>query len=176
MNMHPSVTGLRSHLSDTFSRLQGQAWRGSLWFRLIGRNTQLEVFPEEASEMGPNRTYTGSKEIALKQIVGTLSRRGDFDRQFRPLQRYLRDRWVNTYLTLEREGWDPILVHKVGECYYVEDGHHRVSMARWLGMTSIQANVWEYPLQSQPTTQCQTAPRPEASSSTVYASVTDYQS
>lgn len=173
MNMHPSVTTLRSHLSDTFSRLQSKARRGSLWSKLSGSNMQLEIFPEETPEKSPNRTYTVREEIPLEHIFGTLSRREDFDRQFRPLKHYLRDRWVNTYLTLEREGWDPILVHKVGDRYYVEDGHHRVSVARWLGMASIPASVWEYPVQAQPAKKCHPAHCPEVASSTVYAGVTD---
>ena len=173
MNMHPSVTSPRSHLSDTFSRIQSQARRGALWSRLTGRNTQLELFPEEAPEKSPNRTYTSQEGIPLERIIGTLSRRADFDRQFRPLQPYLRDRWVNTFLALERQGWDPILVHKVGNHDYVEDGHHRISVARWLGMISIQANVWEYPEQVQSSKECDPAPCPEIRSSTVYAGITD---
>lgn len=173
MNMYPSVTNLRSHLSDTFSRLQAQAKRHSLWSRLTGRHMRLEIFPEDAPEKSPNRTYTAREEIPLERILGTLSRREDFDRQFRPLKRYLRDRWINTYLALEREGWAPILVHKVGERYYVEDGHHRVSVACWLGMRSIQANVWEYPLQVQHSKKCHPTPCPEVSATPVYTGVTD---
>ncbi|HSL30868.1 MAG TPA: ParB/RepB/Spo0J family partition protein [Anaerolineales bacterium] len=173
MNMHPPVTSLRSRLSDIFSGLQSQARRRALWSRLTGRIMRLEMFPEEAPEKSQNRTYTAREEISLKQIIGTLSRQEDFDRQFRPLKRYLRDRWVSTYLTLEREGWEPILVHKVGDRYYVEDGHHRVSVARWLSMTTIPANVWEYPVQVQSAKECHPTPCPEVSSSTVYVGVTD---
>ena len=173
MNMHPSLTGLRSHLSDTFSRIQSQASRSLLWSRLTGRNIRLEMFPEKAPEKSLNRTYASREEIPIERIIGTLNRREDFDRQFRPLGGHLRDRRVNTCLTLERQGWDPVLVHKVGNRYYVEDGHHRVSVARWLGMTSIQANVWEYPVKVQPWKKCDPAPCPEISSSTVYAGVTD---
>ena len=54
---------------------------------------------------------------------------------------------MNVYLSLEGRIWDPIVVHKVGEQYYVEDGHHRVSVARSLGRTFIEAKVWEYPVQ-----------------------------
>jgi hypothetical protein len=39
---------------------------------------------------------------------------------------------------------------KVGENYYVEDGHNRVSVARALGMLSIRAEVWEYPIRQAP--------------------------
>jgi len=44
-----------------------------------------------------------------------------------------------------------IVVHKIGEQYYVEDGHHRVSVARSVGMVFIEAKIWEYStIQKQP--------------------------
>ena len=92
----------------------------------------------------------GLQDISVKEIIGTLSRHSDFDHRFRPLKKNLLDRWINIYLLQEREGWPPILVHKVGDAYYVEDGHHRVSVARALGIVFIQAKVWEYPSDSKP--------------------------
>jgi nucleotide-binding universal stress UspA family protein len=41
------------------------------------------------------------------------------------------------------EGLPPIDVFKVGEAYFVIDGNHRVSVARQMGATHIQANVTE---------------------------------
>ena len=45
------------------------------------------------------------------------------------------------------EAWEPILVYKLGDFYYVEDGHHRLSVAHALGRVFIRAVVWEYPTQ-----------------------------
>ena len=147
MNIYPSFTTIRSHLSHEFIALCSRARRASLWAKLTGKDTKLAVFPEEAPEKSPNRRFLGVREIPLQEITGTVNRQHDFDHQFRPLNRSLRDRWVNVYLTLQSNGWDPILVHKVGETYYVEDGHHRVSVAQKLGMTCIPARIWEYPCQ-----------------------------
>jgi hypothetical protein len=145
MNALPSLINMRSHLAETFSTLQRQAARESLVAKLIRKNTKLAIFPEQAPEKSPNRRFSGTEEILIERIIGTLNRHHDFDHKFRPLKPSLRDRWVNAYLAFENNIWSPILVHKVGEHYYVEDGHHRVSVARALGMTFIQARVWEYP-------------------------------
>jgi hypothetical protein len=173
MNPYPSLTNIRSYLSDKFSTLQTRAVRDLLWAKLIGRNTKLELFPEEAPEKSPNRRFMGVNEIPVEQIIGTLGRRSDFDNRFRPIKSYLRDRWVNAYLALEGDGWSPILVHKVGENYYVEDGHHRVSVAQMLGLAFIQAKVWEYPSQAKETNKCHPAPCPERNSAKAYARVTE---
>jgi hypothetical protein len=167
--MYPSVTNIRSFMSYKFSTLRMHALRDSLWAKLIGRNTKLAIFPEEAPQKSPNRKFIGMEDIPVEQIIGTLGRQNDFDHKFRPLKSYLRDRWVNVYLTLERDGWPPIIVHKVEGHYYVEDGHHRVSVARWLGMAFIPAKVWAYSVHAKPTKNCQPARCAEKSSAKVFA-------
>ena len=37
----------------------------------------------------------------------------------------------------------PISVYRLGDRHYVDDGHHRVSVARALGMAAIDAEVTE---------------------------------
>ena len=173
MNMHPSLTNIRSHLSHQFFTLRTDALRDSRWAKLLGKNSRLAIFPEEALEKSPNRTFLGTEYIPVEQIIGTLNRHSDFDHKFRPLNKHLRDRWVDVYLTLERDGWSPILVHKVGENYYVEDGHYRVSIALALGIPFVRAEVWEYPCQGRETSNSQPEPCPEMCSAKVYAGVID---
>ena len=173
MNIYPSFTDIRSHVSYTFFTLRTNARRDALWAKLMGKTTKLAVFPEEAPEKSPNRKFLGVQEIPVHEIIGTISRQNDFDHRFRPLNNYLRERWVNAYLTLDRDGCSPILVHKVGEGYYVEDGHHRVSIAQARGMAFIPAKVWEYPCLEKAQKSCQPEPCPERSPSKVYASLTD---
>lgn len=169
MNMYPHLTNVRSSLADKFYALQTPARRDSIWARLTGQSTKLAIFPEEAPQKSPNRKFIGVQDIPVEQIVGTLNRQNDFDHKFRPLKSYLRDRWVNVYLSMENGGWSPIVVHKVGEQYYVEDGHHRVSVTRSLGMTYIQAKIWEYPAQILHAPECPSIPCPERSAVKAYA-------
>jgi len=173
MNIYPYFTDIRSHLSHKFFTLRTSARRDSLWAKLIGKNTKLIIFPEEAPEKSPNRKFIGVQEIAIHEIIGTVSRQNDFDHQFRPLNKHLRERWVNVYLTLERDGWLPILVHKVGDHYYVEDGHHRVSIAQALGIAFIQAKVWDYPNSSKQTEKSEDVECAEKSYAKKYVTATD---
>ena len=46
-------------------------------------------------------------------------------------------------------------VLSVTEKYYVEDGHHRVSVAQSIGMLFIQAKVWEYSAQEKGKVDCE---------------------
>ena len=168
--MYPTFTNLRSFTSYKFSTLRMRALWDEFWAKLTGRETRLAAFPKHERRNNPNKKLLGTKDIRVEQIIGTFNRVSDFDDQFRPLSKHLSDRWVNTYITLERDGWSPILVHKIGEHYYVEDGHHRVSVARSIGMAFIEAKVWEYPVRLKQTKVCPSIRRTERDSAKVYAS------
>jgi hypothetical protein len=83
--------------------------------------------------------------IPIGAIVGTVDRRPDsFDRSFRPRSPALRQRWERIAAARRRgEPMPPVDVFRVGDIYFVRDGHHRVSVARALGDTTIEARVRE---------------------------------
>jgi hypothetical protein len=84
----------------------------------------------------------GLKVVPLDAIVGTVDRGRDFDRSFRPTSARVRTRWERIAAATRRgESMPPIDVVKVGEIYFVRDGHNRVSVARALGRTDIDAQV-----------------------------------
>jgi len=86
----------------------------------------------------------GLQAIPLDAIVGSVDRAADFDRWFRPRARVSRQRWERLDRVLrEGEGLPPIDVFRVGELYFVRDGHHRVSVALALGNSVIEAHVTE---------------------------------
>ena len=148
MNIHPSFTNVHSATTHEFSSLRIRALRDLFLSKLTGKDSKLMKFHEQAQRAGSSRKLLGVQDVPVKKIIGTLNRDCDFDDQFRPLGKHLLERWVKTFISLQRDEWSPILVHKLGEQYFVEDGHHRVSVARAVGMVFITANVWEY--QPQP--------------------------
>ena len=87
----------------------------------------------------------GIQIIPVGSIVGTVDRRPDsFDRSFRPRSPALRARWERIAAARRRgEAMPPIDVYRVGDLHFVNDGHHRVSVARAHGDTTIDARVRE---------------------------------
>src|SRR5450759_1602597 len=118
---------------------------GSILTRRARRLQAIEPVLEAAGLEG--RSYGGIQEIPLEAIVGSAaaaSKTGDFDPAFLPVNRRLRDRWTRIYQAMvEGDELPPIDVYKVGDDYYVIDGHHRVSVARSLGRATINARVVE---------------------------------
>lgn len=92
--------------------------------------------------------YGGVRAVALKNIRGSLGRTGDFDCDFNPLDNRSRDRWQSIAMAyLHNTFLKPVELIQVGDCYFVQDGHHRISVARALGCWAIDAEVtvWVVP-------------------------------
>ena len=86
--------------------------------------------------------YVGTKVIRLDAIVGSVDKARDFDRRFRPTSARSRQRWEQlARASRTGEIIPPIDVYQVGDYYFVSDGHHRVSVARSMGIDLIEARV-----------------------------------
>ena len=84
----------------------------------------------------------GLQTIPLDTIVGTVDSRQAFDRHFRPTTNQVRPRWERLALAQRRgESIPPIEVYRVGGLHFVNDGHHRVSVAGAMGQKAIDAYV-----------------------------------
>jgi len=140
----------RQVAADKFDRLNLQARLASLWNRLIGKpNTLLSFEPVRSQLNGVTGIDRGVNQLPVDSIAGSVNRCAEYDRQFRPLNPAMKDRWINVHILSEYQGWEPVVVHKIGGIYFVEDGHHRVSVARHSGLGYIEAQVFEYRLPAQ---------------------------
>jgi hypothetical protein len=84
------------------------------------------------------------KTVRVDQIAGSLNRYHEFDRVFLPASDKLEARWTSVNRAFYQEiSLPPVVLYKVGEVYFVVDGHHRVSVARKQGQIYIEAEVRE---------------------------------
>lgn len=117
--------------------------KGSRQF-LLGRNASGLMRLDDALEALGRDGETGrwAAEVPLANIVGTVARSSDFDQNFRLVNKELRPRWERLFDAVQ-SGVEPPAVQLVqlGELYFVEDGHHRVSVARALDRHVITSHV-----------------------------------
>jgi hypothetical protein len=87
----------------------------------------------------------GLRVVEVSKIVGSVGRHEAFDRTFMPKKASLAERWKRVDRAFHR-GLDmpAIRLYKVGNSYFVEDGNHRVSVARYQGVETIEADVIEF--------------------------------
>jgi hypothetical protein len=91
------------------------------------------------------QAHGGMQQIPVDRIVGSIDRADEFDRDFNPLTAATRARWERVNRAyLNDVILPPIVVQKMGDDYFVRDGHHRVSVARYHGAAYIDAEVTEF--------------------------------
>ena len=91
-----------------------------------------------------SESYKGMMTIPVKQIIGSENRYHDFSSAFYPTNLSLERRWESIdAASMDDVVLPPISVYKLGDCYFVRDGNHRVSVARSKGVEFIDAEVVE---------------------------------
>lgn len=141
------VDGNRWRAQQLFSSQLHRGLMRRAWSVLTRRVSRLDSLAAMAGARAIRQRHTiGLQTIPLAAICGSENRCRDFDRRFAPLTTLTRERWQNIAAArLNGQTLPAIDVVQIGECYFVRDGHHRVSVARALGEEYIEAEVtvWE---------------------------------
>ena len=112
--------------------------------KLRREGTLLELDDVERRLRPFARHYVGVRPIPLANVVGTDGKVGAFTRRFEPRHSFSRDRLRGLENAFPDGGFPPIVAVKLGETYFVIDGHHRVSLARRHGGETIDADITEF--------------------------------
>jgi hypothetical protein len=115
----------------------------SIWPRLKRPAEPLMLLPDALDALGRDGAMGSSTaEVPLAAIVGSAARRHDFDADFTLVNRALETRHRKVADDFAQGRFPPpIELVRLGELYFVRDGHHRVSVARRLGWHSLPATV-----------------------------------
>ena len=130
---------LRARRHQVLSSLAG-------WMRSDTQSVSQSLsFDEVVEALGRRGERSlGVQVIPMDAIVGSVDKVRDFDRRFRPTSGRSRERWERmARKSRTGEAFPPIDVYKLGDLYFVRDGHHRVSVGRALGVDQIEAHVTE---------------------------------
>ena len=129
-----------------FQQARKQAAMQQLLARFRGDGDKLLPFNEISQQLHPTGEMIahGAQEIPLTKIVGSVSRHEDFTRSFLPKRDADLERWAGVRTAVsDMVGMPPIAVYQIGDAYFVQDGNHRVSIARRLDSKTITAYVIE---------------------------------
>ena len=113
-------------------------------------NDLLDLQTVLSADVRQNHAESARHLVALSKIKGSANngRTHDFDGQFRPKNKRTQSRWVGlaTARSLGKR-IPPVRLTKVSgvtaleDIYFVEDGHHRISLANAVGEEVIDAEV-----------------------------------
>ena len=164
MSYSALVLESRTLAINAFRRARSQATREMLWSKLRRQSADLDCFQDVSPEtkVGTDE-HLSYAEIALDNVVGSVERCSDYTRSFLPLKDSDQARWTRVRAAFaESKPLPPIRVVQVGQIYYVVDGHHRVSVAKHLGLQHLAARVQQAhtPGHRSPADQSRTATNP----------------
>jgi hypothetical protein len=138
-------TDINSQVHADFARARSRAFLHDLWALLAGTPNSLLSYDEVKEKLrigGP--IYRGIRTVEVAKIVGSVNRYRDFDHAFLPARNSIADRWQRVDRAFYEEvSLPPVVLYKVGDIYFVVDGHHRVSVAKEQGQEFIEAEVRE---------------------------------
>ncbi len=129
-----------------FDRARRRAFYGRIAARLRRECSRLLTFDEvKQAHLAHNRHRLGLRDVEVSKIVGSVGRHEAFDCTFMPASATLAERWKRVDRAFHR-GLDlpAVKLYKMGDSYFVEDGNHRVSVARYQGVETIEADVTEF--------------------------------
>lgn len=106
----------------------------------------LENFEERRRARNfKSRIERGLQTVPIEQIIGSVGRSLDFDNNFSLKSRHSTARLESIKEAMKKqEPLPPVQLYKMGDEYYVVDGHHRIAGAKELGQKFIDASVIEY--------------------------------
>src|SRR5262245_24261204 len=120
---------------DVYQRAQRRGWWYRLWSALRGRSSRLlDLATAVAGSQILARHAAGLHIVPIQQIQGSEGRSDSFDAAFHPLQTHTVLRWRSIARAwLDGKILPPVELIRIGDTYFVRDGHHRISVARALG-------------------------------------------
>jgi len=108
----------------------------------MAKRSGLIPFDEARRRLRVTRqSYLGVRSIPIEGIVGSVDRSKDFDRDFNAKRGLSRSRLQGLRAAFPEGNWPAIEVFEIGGGYFVEDGHHRVAVAREGRAQFIDAHV-----------------------------------
>jgi hypothetical protein len=139
---------LNEQVDADFTRARRRARLRALGARLRRESTsnRLLSFDDVRRELvANNRLQRGTRVVEVDQIVGSVGRWRDFDRSFLPARASVGHKWKRIDRAFQRgEELPPVDLYEIGDAYFVVDGHHRVSVARYHDVPTVEASVAEF--------------------------------
>jgi hypothetical protein len=129
--------------NSLYALARKRARRGQFWSKLTGRSRGLFALKQVRAVCTIKAESDGGiRAVPISQIRGSEGRAGDFDRDPNPLKDHTRERWLGIAAARESgTALPPVSLVQVGDIYFVKDGHHRISVARALGRSELEARV-----------------------------------
>ena len=141
------LMNLEDQVDLDFIVARRRARLGRLRTLLLRRNTRSTLLSSDEvrrSVSASGGMYRGRRTVEVSRIVGSVGKHEQFDMNFMPLAKASPEKWkrIDRASRLGEE-LPPVSLLELGGDYFVIDGNHRVSIARFHRVEWIDAEVTE---------------------------------
>lgn len=146
--MDSNQDGMGAASLGIFNAARRRAFVQDMLAEVSGRSDDLLSFHDvqESLKLREPAEDAHLEEIPLDRVVGSVGRYRDFNRAFLPRAQIDPQRWTRVARLGSQNPMPPISVFRIGEVYFVQDGNHRVSVARARKQKTIMARVVDIPV------------------------------
>jgi hypothetical protein len=138
---------VREQVDKDFHRalLKASLHRWKDWLRRDTKHERLLSYEEAKSALvRSSQAYRGMRTVEVEKITGSVGRYRDFDGSFLPHKKSMIERWGRVDRAYHQGVELPaVSLYKIGDAYFVRDGNHRVSVAKYHKVAAIDAEVVE---------------------------------
>jgi hypothetical protein len=139
---------LNEQVDADFTRARRRARLRAVVARIRREHTsnRLLSFDDVRRELvANNRLHRGTRVVEADEIVGSVGRWDEFDRSFLPARASVGHKGKRIDRAFQRgEDLPPVELYEIGDAYFVVDGHHRVSVARYHHVPTLEAAVAQF--------------------------------
>jgi hypothetical protein len=142
------LMNLEDQVDKDFALARRRARLGRLKALLLGQGTRSTLLSSDEMRRTVSASgdiHRGRRTVEVSRIVGSVGKHEHFDQNFMPLSKASVEKWkrIDRAFRLGQELPAVSLLELGGE-YFVNAGHHPVSVARFHRVEWIDAEVTEY--------------------------------
>ena len=126
-----------------FQKLHRRAVVSGLLARIRKRPVTLRSF--QSADSFSQQGVRQLQDVPLSDIRGSVGRAADYTASFLPRRPFSEERWVRVRVAVDSDlGVAPLELLELDGMYYVKDGHHRVSVFKYLKVRRVEAYVTKF--------------------------------
>ncbi len=146
---------IEEQVEADFVHARRKAWMRRLLSHLMKSPTsgRLACFARVRERLGAaGGVRVGRRDVRSEDIVGSVGRCSEFGAGFLPVSKRARERWERVDRAFQRGAeLPPVSLYEIDGSYFVLDGNHRVSVARFHGVEWLDAEVTAFRARSPAT-------------------------
>ncbi len=105
---------------EAYRKFSKSGKTAKILFGLEKREDLKSFHDEQKQQNAYNSVNLGLKEVLIDKIIGSVQKYTDFDKNFKPKNDIIKERWEQMYVAnINNTSLPPVILYKIKDEYYV---------------------------------------------------------